>query len=349
MAARPDRNQKRQFERLIADLEPGMRRAFEEVIADIKDGIDWATLIRALAAGDIEGAIAALRIEAAAFHSLATAMQAAYVGGGVMAAAAIRDPSGLIRFRFDMTNPVAVAWIKEHVGQRITGEMMADTLQNIRDVIAAGYSRGDGPQNIAVEIAGRVVNGTRQGGLIGLDAPRAARLAKVSDGMRTAAGVQGLVVKSADGSLRVRYKVNKATENRILTAYLRGTSVPESQRILAVKQYTSLLLKARADTIARTETGQAVMSARFEAWRQAAETYGSEAIVKTWRHGSHSKDARPEHIAMNGKSVRGLYTPFEFKMGVQKLHALDGNGFGRHDINCGCSTDFRLDRGKGLS
>jgi hypothetical protein len=351
MAARPSRNQKRVFEELIASLEPQIRAAFEAAVADLRSGVDWKALLAALSVGDIDAAIAALHIDAAAFQALAASMQGAYMSGGVMAAAAIRGPAaGLIRFRFDMANPVAEAWIKENVGLRITGQMTTETLQAVRDVIQAGYARGEGPLTIALDIAGRSVNGVRQGGILGLDKPRADRLAIVKAGMRTPEGVQGLVVKSADGTLRVKYKVNKATENRILSAYLKGTAVPESQRIISEKQYTSLLLKARADTIARTETGQAVMSARFEAWRQAAEAegYTVDAILKTWRHGSHSKQARPEHIAMNGTTVRGLYTPFEFKNGVKKMHALDGEGFGRHDINCGCSTDFRLDRSKGL-
>ena len=349
--AKPTRNQKLLFEQLIDKLEPGVRDAFAAMVDDLHAGVDWKSLLAALKAGDVEAAVAAMHIEAAAFQTLAASMSGAYAAGGAVAAATINGGSGArVLFRFAMSNPVAEAWVRQNVGQMITGRMIPETLEAIRKVIADGYSRGEGPLTIATDLAGRVENGVRKGGLLGLDAPRAARLQAVTVGMRSPEGVRSLVVMGADGIPRVKYKVNPATAKRILAAYNKGTAVPEAQRILSEKQYTSLLLKARADTIARTETGQAVMSARYEAWRQAAaaEGYGTDAISKTWRHGSHSKQARPEHIAMNNVTVKGLYTPFEFPNGVRKQHALDGVGFGRHDINCGCGTDFRLNRAKGL-
>lgn len=347
--ARPTRRQQREFEALLEQLEPAVRDAFYAMVADLKSGVDWKALIKALDNGDVDAALLALNIEAAAFYSLASSLEAAYVAGGVYSAAAIHAGDSTIRFRFNMTDPGAKAWIANNVGLEIT-KKAADTVDLVRKVIVEGFARGEHPFTIGLDIAGRVgAKGVRTGGVLGLDGPRADRFMKVAVGMRSPAGVQDLVRVGPDGPY-VRYKVNKATENKILSAYLKGTAVPEAQRVAAEKQYYNALLKARADTIARTETGQAVMGAKHESWTQAAASQGlsTDDIIKAWRHGSSSKFARDQHIAMNNKEVRGLYATFDFEDGVSKLHALDGEGGGAHDINCGCGTDYRLDRAKGL-
>lgn len=351
MARRP-RNHQRLFAALIAKLEPELRGAFEAGARDLQNGAVWDDLIAALGRGDIEGAIASLQIEPAAFQAFAQAKTGAFAQGGALAATTINVPDGVhIAFRFDMANPRAEAWISENVAREIV-EMAEDMRQVAREVILDGYQAGRHPHSIARDLAGRVVNGQRQGGVVGLDGPRAHRLAKVSRGMETAEGVRDLVIRHRDGTLGLRYKVNKATEARILRAYRAETAVPAPDRNLSIRQFSNMLLKDRADTIAATETGQAVMSARAEEWRQAAEKMGypEAAISKTWRHGRGTdKHFRPDHRAMNGKTVQGLNTPFVFPDGVEKQHALDGAGGAGHDARCGCSTDFRLDHTAGLT
>lgn len=223
---------------------------------------------------------------------------------------------------------------------------MQEQVETAREVIAAGYMGGSHPHTIARDLVGRVgVGGVREGGVLGLDAPRAARLAKVSNGMRTPDGVQDLVVQRLDGSLAMRYKVNKATEQRILAAYAKGEAVPEAQRLLSERQYSNALLKARADTVATTETAAAVMGARDNAWEQAAEQQGLDrnAVVKTWRH-RRGGDGRLTHIAMAGKSVVGLDTPFVLSDGSVMQHAHDPAGGAKNNVSCGCDTEYRIIR-----
>lgn len=346
--AKLTQKQKRELANLVADLMPAVQAAFLAAVDELHAGVDWDALVAALTKGDIEAAIAALSLDTVALYGLKTALEAAYATAGVVSTTNIVSSSG-IRFRFNMKNPSAEAWIANNVGDRIT-HIVGETVEIVRDLIVGGYAKGEHPFTMALDIAGRVgTKGIREGGVMGLDRPRADRFLTVTTGMRSAAGVRDLVVVGPNGPY-VRYKVNKATEQRILAAYAKGTAVPEGLRELSAKQYYNALLKARGETIARTETGQAVMGAKFESWEQALQVAGltPEDIIKTWRHGSSSKWARDEHIEMNNKSVRGLYTPFEFKNGVKKQHALDGLGGGAHDINCGCGTEFRLDRAKGL-
>lgn len=336
------KDQAREFARLLEQFEPEIRRAFMASVTDISANVYWPALIAALESYDIESAIAALHIDAAAFAEYSSAMSAAYATAGASTAAQIAQ----IGVRFNMTNPRAQEWIAQNVGERITG-FVQEQVQAARDIIGEGYAKGMGPRQIGLDLAGRVVNGKREGGILGLDAPRARTYQKVIEAMRTSAGVADIVTEHRDGTLSVKYKVNKATEARILKAYRNGTAVPASDRAISERQYKNALLKARADTIGRTETASAVMNARFEQWRQLAELQGldASAVIKTWIHAAGATEHhRPTHLAMNGKSVQGLYTPFVFGDGTQMQCSHDANGGPENVISCRCSVSFRISR-----
>lgn len=339
------RSQARQFAQLIADLEPEVKRAFMASVVDLQAGVNWPLLLQRLEAGDIDGAVAALNINAAAWAEYSSVMTAAYARAGASTMAQIRmvgiAPVGV---RFDMTNPRAERWIRQNVADMVVG-FTNEQIEVARGVISAGYARGEGPRTIAIELVGRVTNGTRQGGVLGLDAPRAARLEKVSVGMRTPEGVQSLVIEGRDGKLAMRYKVNPATEKRILAAYKAGTAVPDDARDISVRQYRNALLQARADTVARTETANAVLNARDEAFRQTMEQQGirPDQVVKRWRHGGGpTAHHRPDHYAMGGTEVVGMDTPFVFPDGTAMLFPHDPAGGARHNINCRCSVEYKV-------
>lgn len=350
---RPTLSQARQFAQLIAELTPEVHRAFMASVTDLQSGVDWRALLDALTGMDIGGAIDALHIDPAAWHEYSSAMTAAYAKAGASTAAHIKQSGmGGIGIRFNQANPRAEAWIRENVADRVAG-FTQEQIAVARGVIEAGYSRGMHPHGIAVDLAGRATGPgrARAGGVLGLDGPRAARLQNVVEGMRTAEGVRGLVIEHADGSVSLRYKVNKATAQRILRAYHAGTEVPEADRIISERQYSNALLKNRADAIAETETGNAVMSARAEEWQQLVEAQGldASAVLKVWQHRrGAAKYHRPDHLAMSGHIVRGLDTPFVFPDGTRMQHAHDPAGGARHNIRCGCDTEFRIDHSVGL-
>jgi hypothetical protein len=183
-----------------------------------------------------------------------------------------------------------------------------------------------------------VINGTRQGGVLGLDVPRAERLEKVRNGIQTPEGVRSLVIEGRDGTLKMRYKVNPASEKAILAAYRKGEAVPAKSQERIVTQYGNRLLKERGETVARVETAQSVMSARRQAWDQV--NVPPEAIGKRWVHGGGVKDPRPHHVAMSGTIVRGRDTPFVFSNGATLQMAHDPDGDASEVILCGCSTEF---------
>lgn len=338
--------QGRRLRALLAKLEPQLRAAFEAAIADLRRGMDMAALRTALEQRDITAAVAALNIEPAAFLAYSQVTVAGFAEAGVITAATITLPTGgRIAVRFDMTNPAAEAWIRSYSAARVTA-VTESIRAAARETIATGYSAGRHPFDIARDIVGRAApGGARQGGVLGLDAPRAQRLAAVTRGMETADGVRDLVVAG-----RVRYKVNPATEARILRAYARGEAVSPADRAISERQYGNALLKARGDTIARVETSQAVMAARREAWAQTLDktNYPPEAVLKTWIHGGHVKHPRHHHVEMSGHTVRGLDAAFEFSNGSRLRWAHDEQGDPEDVINCGCTTEFALDPRYGL-
>lgn len=343
------RSQARLFAQLIEELQPEIKRGFLASVTDLTAQVDWRRLLENLEAGNIDGAIAALNISPAAWSQYSASVTSAYAASGSAVAAQIQQAGiGSIGTRFNMTNPRAEAWIRENVGGSITG-FVREQVEVARNVIEEGYAAGKGPRNIGTDLVGRVERpgGSRQGGVLGLDAPRANRLRKVVDGMQTPEGVQSLVIKHQNGSLSLRYKVNRATANRILSAYRKGEAVPEAQRVTSERQYFNALLQDRATTVASTETADAVLNAHDEAFRQTMESEGirPEQVVKRWRHGGGATaHHRPDHYAMGGTEVVGMDTPFVFPDGTAMLFPHDQAGGARHNINCRCSVTYSVRR-----
>lgn len=350
MATAPSLSQARLFSQLLETLEPEIRRGFMASVTDLQAGVDWSRLLLELSRMNTDGAIAALNISPEAWSEYSASVTAAYAKAGASTAAQITAQGiGGIGTRFQMSNPRAQAWISENVGGSIVG-FTREAQMTARTVIESGYALGQGPRTIATDLVGRVQGGVRTGGILGLDNPRAMRLQAVTAGMRTPEGVRDLVTQHLDGTISVRYKVNPATEQRILKAFRAGTEVPENDRVISERQYSNALLKARADTVAETETANAVMAARQEQWEQLAESQGLDksAVIKTWRHRrGGAKEFRPDHLAMSGRSVRGLDTPFMIS-GVPMRYAHDPRGGAKNNIRCGCDTEYRLDHTAGL-
>ena len=347
MALRPTHSQARLFVQLIAEHEPRIRRGFLASVADLTAQVDWPRLLQQLEAGNISGAIDALNIAPAAWAEYSAAVSSTYAAAGSAYAAQIQQAGiGSIGTRFDMTNPRAEEWIRHNVGGSIVG-FVQEQVEVARNVILEGYASGKGPRNIGTDLVGRVVGGRRQGGVLGLDAPRAERLRKVVDGMQTPEGVRGLVIEHQSGRVSLRYKVNRATANRILSAYRQGGAVPKSQQAVSERQYRNALLQARADTVASTETADAVLNSHAEALRQTMESEDirDDQIVKTWRHGGgQTAHHRPDHLSMGGTEVVGMDTPFVFPDGTAMLYPHDPSGGARHNINCRCSIAYSVRR-----
>ena len=159
--------------------------------------------------------------------------------------------------------------------------------------------------------------------------------------MRTPEGVRSLVQGG-----QVRYKVNRATEARILRAYNAGTAVSERDRVLSLKQYGNQLLQQRGETISRTETITALRQGRREGFKQAVEQgkVDGQAITRTWNAVLDGK-AREDHAAMDGKVIQGIDDAWELPDGSRMMVPGDSSMGAAADqiIMCRCSEDIRVD------
>ncbi len=268
---------------------------------------------------------------------------------------------GQIVFRFDMTNPRAEARIRTEAAARVTG-YVEEQIETARRVIADGYQRGDGPQNIATDIAGRInpISGRREGGIVGLSGPqvgytesmRARLLSGDPDEMMKVLGSfrDGKWVEGTGMTLRDR-RFDRSIMKAIRDVAAGKPSPLTRDRIdEMVAKYSDRLLARRAEDIARTETAQGVEMARAEATRQALEKAGLDvaAVTKGWVHSGGILDARDTHLAMHGKTVQGLDTPFVLPDGSVMQFPHDPAGGVRNNVNCRCRGDQDIDWAFGL-
>lgn len=342
--ASANQSQSKLFAALIAKLKPSMRRAFEQSVKDLREGVDWTLLLKELSDNNVDGAIRALNIEPAAFHVYGEEIKRAYSAGGTLAATTVNPPPGTkVSFRFDMTNERAEAWIRRNVGDKIKVEV-DDQIYQSRTAILQGYAKGQHPTVIAKSLIGEKVNGKRVGGILGLDPYRQGHVDRMRAKLES--GDPKQLRSVLDLALR-----DQRSDGKIIAAIKSGKPLKAADIDAMVMRYSDRMLKRRAEDIARTETGAAVMGARKDEWNQALDKLGKppEAIIKTWRYGGGAKDPRWWHERMNGKSVRGLETHFEMPNGARMKHALDLDGGAKECVNCTCDTTFRIDHSWGLT
>ncbi len=278
---------------------------------------------------------------------------------------------GSIVFRFDMTNPRAEEKIRTEAAARVAG-YVDEQIETARRVIADGFARGQGPLSIATDIAGRVnpISKRREGGIVGLSGGIDARTGKLVGQVSYVENMRArLLSGDPDEMLKVlgRFKDGKWVEgtgmtlrdrrfDRTIQKAIREIAAGKPNPLTAdkidemVAKYSDRLLARRAEDIARTETASGVEMARAEATKQALDKAGlpDEAVTKGWVHQGGIRHARDWHLAMNGKTVTGINTPFHLPDGSIMQHPHDPDGGVANNANCQCRGDQEIDWAWGL-
>lgn len=271
------------------------------------------------------------------------------------------EPTNIV-FRFDMTNPRADDKIRTEAASRVTG-YVGEQIETARRVIADGFQRGEGPQTIATDIAGRInpISGKREGGIVGLSDPqvtyvesmRRRLLSGDPDEMMKVLGSFDKDGKWKEGTGQTlrdrRYDRPIKKAIRDVAAGKPNPLTPDKVAEMAAK-YSDRLLARRAEDIARTETAQGVEMARAEATKQALDKAGLPdiAVTKTWVHQGGIRHARDGHLAMNGRTVDGIDMPFILPDGSVMLYPHDPAGGVKNNANCRCRGDQAIDWAYGL-
>ena len=335
-----DASLRQQIRSLTANMEPATRRAFLASIEDIRSRVVLRRVRDALEAGNVSAVVSALNLEAAAYAPLQQAVLAAYAQGGQwqMDNVVWRDPNTLSKVvvRWDMTNPRATDWLANYSSTKITGDLIDDQVQAVQRVIAAGYNLGRGPNDIALDIVGRIgANGRRTGGVVGLSE----QMAGWSTNMRTyLTNDPARALQMTKRDRRFDATIRRALEN--------DKPLTRTQINRMVARYEDRLLKLRGNTIGRTETAQAVNAARIEAMRQGMVKAGitDDMIDKIWFHGgpAPSGKERFEHIMLHKQEVQGINTPFMVGGIVPMQYPLDPAAPVDQVANCRCSYQISV-------
>ena len=339
--ARPTRltrQQQRSIRDLIAKHDPLIRQAFEAAIQNAHAAVDFAALVESVQRNDFDRAAQLLRFNQAMLWPLEEAIRTAIYAGG----ATVALPKGIAgAFSFNGRHPRAEQIVAE-MGARLVTEIGSPGPEPIRAIILQGQQERAGTAKTARRLAG-VVNprtGVREGGILGLDGPRAHRFQQVSQGMSTPEGVQDLVIKGRDGKLRLRYTTNIETRNRIFAAYKKGEAVPAADRARVEKQFANKLLKERGEMIAQHETYTAQAQGRREAYTQLFDSGKVESIDKKWNH-QRSKNPRHDHAALDG-TVVGFNEAYEMGDGTMMQYPHDPAGGIKNSAGCGCSVIYMV-------
>lgn len=329
---------------LIDRLTPEMEKAFLEAIEDIKSEIVLREIVEKLERGDISGAVEALHIDPAAFRPLNEALRQAFNQGGILVVDSLpllRDPNGgRVVVRWDVQNQRAEAIIRDLSSTMIT-QITEDTRQMAREKIVEGYAKGQGPNTIALDLAGRVDKATqkRTGGILGMTS----RLARTTENAR-----QALSVGDIDGmkNYLTLTRRDKRFDRTVLKAIADEKPLDAATVQKIIGRLSDGYVKLRAETVARTETLTSVTSAKHEAYQQALDKAGRDPslVTRRWRAVGNSK-TRHTHMVLNTQEVRGMDLPFQSPSGAMMRFPGDTSlGAGPSEVvSCRCDAAYSFD------
>ena len=332
---------RQQLLELIEKLAPDVQKAFTESVSGIKSDIVLREVVERLERRDIEGAIEALHIQPSAFGRLGEAIRQAFNAGGSLVAGAMPKLADFLGarvvWRWDVSNQRAEANIRELSSTLITRETET-TKQAARETIVSGYSKGQGPQSIALDLVGRInkVTKQREGGVIGLNGPQAELMARTR--INLLSGDPAMMRKYLD--LKTRDKKYDAAVKRAIAS---GKPLDADTLTKVMMRLRDRNLKLRGETIGRTETVTSVMAAKHEAYQQGLDAAGRDAslVTRKWRSAGDNR-VRHTHMILNAQEVTGMDAPFQSSSGALMRFPGDtslGAGAGEI-INCRCDVDY---------
>lgn len=327
---------------LMAHFEPRLRDAFLSAIDDLRNNADLGAIAAALARGDIQGAIAAIHLDPAAFAQLDTALAEAFRAGGnvtVNNLPPVTSPTTGMRlvFRFDARNPRAEEWLRTYSSQLVT-EIVDDQREAIRAALESGMQRGLNPRTVALDIVGRYDSTARQrvGGIIGLTSAQE----------QYATNALTQLLSGDRNQLRAylgRTLRDKRFDKQVEAAIREQRPVPAEAAARMVQRYRDRLLKFRGDTIGRTEALTSLHEGQHEALGQIASTgnVARSAVSRIWRD-SGDRRVRHTHVAMSGQK-RHIDDMFVSPSGARLRFPGDPRAPAAETIQCRCWAEPAID------
>ena len=309
-------------------------RAFNSVIASIRDSVTLADLTALIEQGRIDQAIDMLQLDRATFAPLEQAIAEAYRTGGETAMGQIgRVPvDGMdMRMVFDVRSPAAEAWLGKS-SERIV-EIVGEQRRVIRQTLQAGMAAGNNPRTTALDIVGRIdpVRRVRVGGVLGLTEQQAGWVANAREELL-----------NLDANYFTRSLRDKRFDATVRRAIDDGKPLTHDQVDKAITQMQNRAQRYRGETVARTESLNALRAGHHDAVMQAIETGDVDPrdTYHTWdaTGGGRTRDA---HMEADGQR-KPINEPFE--VGGELLrYPGDPAGSAENIINCRCVERTEID------
>jgi hypothetical protein len=325
---------------LLDDYSLAIRNAFLEVVAEIVSRVTLRLVVERLDKGDITGAIAALHIERHAFNPVLDKIAEAYNVGGVLTAdnLPLREPTGhRLVFRFDVRNPAAEQWLREHSSQLVTN-IVDDQRSAVRAALTEGLSLGANPRSTALDIIGRTsrVSGRREGGIIGLTGQQSQAVSNARQRLLSGDPTQ---MREYLGLTRR----DKRFDKTVLAAIEAEKPVPADMVARITGRYADRLLQLRGETLARTETMTALNVAADQAMDQAiaAGHVSAAEVIDIW-HSAGDDRVRHTHQVLNRQAV-AHNTGFRSPSGVTLRYPGDPLAPAFETIGCRCWREMKID------
>ncbi|MFE1598188.1 phage minor head protein [Methylobacterium sp. ID0610] len=322
---------------LIETWAPQLQRAFLVAIADIADRAQIGVITAMIARGDIESAVTAVGLDPVAFRVLDAATAQAFEAGGnatVDGFPPARGPDGhRLRIRFDVRNPSAEDWLRDHSSRKVT-EIVEDQRTMIRAALTAGMVAGRNPRDVALDLVGRIDPATkkRTGGTLGLTAHQEEWARRYADQLAR-----------LDPAALTRQLRDKRFDGAVKKAIAAGKPLGGEQIAKMLTAYRNRALRYRAETIGRTEAMAALHQSQDEATQQAINRgqINPVHVEEIW-HATIDGRVRDTHRAMNGQRVR-RGQPFVSPSGARLRYPGDPQAPAGETVNCRCWVEVRVD------
>lgn len=350
MARRPRISDRRRVEELLARFEPEVRAAFLAAIRDLNAQIDFEALVEALRRGDLNAALRAVHVDAAAYRAIERAVTSVYIAGGEQMVAqlpTIRDALNIrVGIRFDPGNPRAAEFARRNIIQLST-YLADDQNAALRRIISEGLEAGAGPRRVATDIAGRYDARLqrRTGGLLGLTNDQARYNETVRQILRDPERIRSyFIVDEKTGAWKPRYTTtDRRFDVSVRKAIAEGRALDAETAGKIVARQRASLLSLRAETVARDQTAMAANSARREAMQQTLDAAGiTDAMVeRTWR-ATNDHRTRTSHVGLNGHKVRGMSASYVSPSGAMLRYPCDPDAPLEERIGCRCTETYKI-------
>lgn len=325
-------------------FEPEIAKALQQVIAAMGAAAPIKDIVEALNRGDVEAVVRLLQHTASIYFPFSEALRQAYMGGGAFAISQLptRSPFSGDRLviSFNGNHNRAVAWLNNYTEDTITG-LTAQQQAAVRSVISIGLDTNRNTAEIARDLVGRIDpnTGRRVGGILGLNDGQTKLILKAR---------QVLEAGDADGlAWYMQLASRDINQDRIINRALReGRKLTAAEINQILGRHSDKLAYQRGLAVARTEAYAALSAGQHEGWTQALDNGLLRAgdVTKRWQH-SRNIPARPDHVGMNGRTI-AFNELFMMPDGTRMQHAHDPAGGPKNNINCHCTTFYRLRKGR---